>query len=236
MKRLIKLEITKNKFQTYIVTVCIITAVMLGLLCLLAHVSRLDSADKDMFIFSNYTTLLPLFSVLNMTVFSVLASVMYTKFVLEDYSPKQVILLFSYPIKRGRILLAKVSLISSYIFFTMIISSFLIFSLFAIIENSFHLLTGEVTASFVADIAVITVLQALNASSIGLIACSIAFPKKSIPTAIISAVLLSSIFCNVVFNLSANGTIIIFLSFFMLIISAFFLIFLVQKVNTMEVV
>ncbi|AND79766.1 hypothetical protein [Streptococcus pantholopis] len=110
------------------------------------------------------------------------------------------------------------------------------FSLFAIIENSFHLLIGEVIASIITDIAVVTVLQALNASSIGLIACSIAFPKKSIPTAIISAVILSSIFCNLVFNLTPNSTIIIFLTFFMLIISTVFLIFLVQKVNTMEVV
>ena len=96
MKTLISLELKKSKINTYIIADIIIAITMLGFLFLFAYAPLIEPGDKDMAIFSGYNNLIPLFGVFNMAVFCVMSSVMYSKFVIEDYSGKRPILLFSY--------------------------------------------------------------------------------------------------------------------------------------------
>ena len=107
MKTLIRLELKKNKLNTYIIAGTIITIIMLGFLFLFAYAPLIEPNDKDMAIFSGYNNLIPLFGVFSMAVFCVMSSVMYSKFIIEDYSGKRPILLFSYPVSRKKIILSK---------------------------------------------------------------------------------------------------------------------------------
>ena len=112
MKTLIRLELKKNKLNTYIIAGTIITIIMLGFLFLFAYAPLIEPNDKDMAIFSGYNNLIPLFGVFSMAVFCVMSSVMYSKFIIEDYSGKRPILLFSYPVSRKKIILSKLGVVS----------------------------------------------------------------------------------------------------------------------------
>ena len=235
MKTLIRLELKKNKLNTYIMGGIIITIIMLGFLFLFAYAPLIEPNDKDMEIFSGYNNLIPLFGVFSMAVFCVMSSVMYSKFVIEDYSGKRPILLFSYPVSRKKIILSKLSVVSGVTIISMIVSNLLVFMTFGITENFIHLVGKDFTLSIMLKVVENTLIMSLIAASIGVAAVGIGFIKKSIPTTIVSAVLIASLMCNIVINASLNRVTMYVLTTVMIFVGTVFSIFLIKKVNVMEV-
>ena len=235
MKTLIRLELKKNKLNTYIMGGIIITIIMLGFLFLFAYAPLIEPNDKDMEIFSGYNNLIPLFGVFSMAVFCVMSSVMYSKFVIEDYSGKRTILLFSYPVSRKKIILSKLSVVSGVTIISMIVSNLLVFMTFGITENFIHLVGKDFTLSIMLKVVENTLIMSLIAASIGIVAVGIGFIKKSIPTTIVSAVLIASLMCNIVINASLSRVTMYVLTTVMIFVGIVFSIFLIKKVNVMEV-
>ena len=235
MKTLIRLELKKNKLNTYIMGGIIITIIMLGFLFLFAYAPLIEPSDKDMEIFSGYNNLIPLFGVFSMAVFCVMSSVMYSKFVIEDYSGKRPILLFSYPVSRKKIILSKLSVVSGVTIISMIVSNLLVFMTFGITENFIHLVGKDFTLSIMLKVVENTLIMSLIAASIGIVAVGIGFIKKSIPTTIVSAVLIASLMCNIVINTSLSRVTMYVLTTVMIFVGIVFSIFLIKKVNVMEV-
>ncbi|MED4404210.1 ABC transporter permease [Metabacillus fastidiosus] len=235
MIKMIKLELRRNNIRTYVIASIIIAVVMLGFLYLFAYAPKLEPNDKDLEIFLGYNNLIPLFGVLNMAAFCVLSAVMYSKFIIEDYSGKRPILLFSYPISRKKILFSKLSVVCIFTIFSMIISNLIIFLIFGITEKSMNLISEDFTIAIMLQAIKITVVMAIIAASIGIIATSIGFIKKSVPTTIVSAVLLASLMCNIVANTTSSMTFMYIFSLIMVFAGILFSINLIHKVNLMEV-
>lgn len=235
MKTLIRLELRRNKICTYVISSLMIAITMLGFLYLFAYAPMLEPNDKDMAIFSGYNNLIPLFGVLNMAVFCVLSAVMYSKFIIEDYSGKRPILLFSYPVSRKKIVLAKLMVVCGFTISSMVISNFIIFLIFGITENFIHLVSGNFTFSIMVQAIETTLVMAFVAASIGVVAVGIGFIKKSVPTTIVSAVLITSLMCNIVVNTSSSRITMYIFAAVMILIGTIFSLFLIKKVNVMEV-
>jgi ABC-type transport system involved in multi-copper enzyme maturation permease subunit len=208
---------------------------MLAFLYLFAYAPKLDPNDKDLGIFLGYNNLIPLFGVLNMAAFCVLSAVMYSKFVIEDYSGKRPVLLFSYPVSRRKILFSKLSVVSIFTIFSMIISNLIIFLIFGITDEFMHLVNGSITSGNILQAIKITLFMAIIAASIGIISTGIGFIKKSIPTTIVSAVLMASLMSNVVVNTTAKMNAMYLFGLFMILVAILFSISLIRKVNLMEV-
>lgn len=235
MKTLIKLELKRNKIRTYVIASLIIAITMLGFLYLFAYAPMLEPNDKDMAIFSGYNNLVPLFGVLNMAVFCVLSAVMYSKFIIEDYSGKRPILLFSYPVSRKKIVLSKLGVVCGFTIISMVISNLIAFLIFGITENFIHLVSGDFTFSIMVQAIETTLVMAFIAASIGVVAVGIGFIKKSVPTTIVSAVLIASLMCNIVVNTTSSRTTMYVFAAVMILIGIIFGVFLIKKVNIMEV-
>lgn len=235
MKTLIRLELKRNKIRTYVIASLMIAITMLGFLYLFAYAPMLEPNDKDMAIFSGYNNLIPLFSVLNMAVFCVLSAVMYSKFIIEDYSGKRPILLFSYPVSRKKIVLSKLSVVCGFTIISMVISNLIAFLIFGITENFIHLVNGDFTFPIMLQAVETTLVMALIAASIGVVAVGIGFIKKSVPTTIVSAVLIASLMCNIVVNTTSSRITMYIFATVMVLIGAIFGVFLIKKVNVMEV-
>lgn len=235
MKTLISLELKKNKISTYIIAGIIIAITMLGFLFLFAYAPLIEPNDKDMQIFSGYNNLIPLFGVFNMAVFCVMSAVMYSRFIIEDYSGKRPILLFSYPVSRKRIILSKLSIVCGFTIISMLISNFTVFLTFGITENFIHLVGKAFTLSIMLQVLESTLIMSLIAASIGIAAAGIGFIKKSVPATIVSAVLIASLMCNIVVNASLNRVTMYILTAVMILVGAVFSMFLIKKINIMEV-
>ena len=237
MKTLIRLELRRTNFRTYVISALIIAVIMLGFLYLFAYAPMLETNDADMKIFSGYENLIPLYGVLNMTVFCVLAAVIYSKIIIEEYSGKRPILLFSYPINRKKIMLSKLCIVFVFVFtvIAMFISNFLIFIIFGVSEKFLHLVSGDFTYSIMFQAIETTLIMSLSAASIGIIAVGIGFIKKSVPTTIVSAVLIASLMCNIVANTTSSKIAMYIFVAVMILIGIMFSAILMKKVEVMEV-
>ena len=235
MKTLIRLELKKNNINTYILADIIIAITMIGFLFLFAYAPLIEPNDKDMAIFAGYDNLISLFCVFNMAVFCVMSAVMYSRFIIEDYSGKRPILLFSYPVSRKRIILSKLSIVCGFTIISMLISNFTVFLTFGITENFIHLVGKEFTLSIMLRVLENTLIMSLIAASIGIAAVGIGFIKKSVPATIVSAVLIASLMCNIVVNASLNRVTMYILTAVMILVGAVFSMFLIKKINIMEV-
>ena len=235
MKTLFKLELQKNIILTYVSASLIIAFTMLGFLYLFAYAPMLEPNDKDMAIFSGYHNLIPLFGVLNMAVFCVLSAVMYSKFIIEDYTGKRIILLFSYPVSRKKIMLSKLGIVYLFTVISMVASNIAIFLVFGLTEQFIHLINESFTLFILAQAIEITLIMSFIAASTGIIAAGIGFVKKSVPTTIVSAVLIASLMCNIVVNATANKAVLYLLAIVIMTIAFMVSILLMKQVNRMEV-
>lgn len=238
MFNLMKLELKKNNVKTYVSASLITCVIMIGFIYLFAYAPHIDN-DPDLQIFAGYNNIISLFSILSMAVFATLSAVMYTRFITEEYKEKRLILLFSYPIKRSKILLAKLVVVFFFTMAAMTICNLLAFGIFSISESISPLVEGALSAHMLIRVFKITVIMAITAAELGIIAMGIGFIKKSVPTTIVSAVLLSSLFCNIMFNSTSNINksdiaSIIFMGI-TIIVGAIVVVMLMKKINHMEV-
>lgn len=236
MITLIELECRKCNLRGYVKSAIVITFVMLGFLYLFAYAPMLEPNDEDMAIFSGYQNLIPMFVVLQMAVFSVLSAVMHAKLVIEEYTGKRVMLLFSYPVSRPKVLLSKLILVSAFTVTAMVLSSLVIFTVFGITERIVPLVNDSFTLAVFGRAAEITLVLAFAAAGIGTVAAGIGFMMKSVPAAIVAAVLAASAMCNIAVYAADNRNAMYLPTAGILIAAAAVSLYFAGKVNRMEAV
>lgn len=228
---LINLEMQKHKMKTYYISFVVITLIMLGFLFLFAYAPTIDPKDQELTAFFSYDHLIPLFSVLNMAVFCVLAAIMYAKLIIEEFSGKRLYIICSYAVPPHRILIAKLVLVTVFTLVTMTACNIICIFIYAIIEQE----PSSLFLQTVVGMVLYTIAMAVNAASVAIIATGVGFIKKSIPTTIVSAVLLASLICNIepmlILNIKGNVMLVL-----LVLLSAIYTAFmLIYKVNSMEV-
>ncbi|WDV48025.1 hypothetical protein PV797_10095 [Clostridiaceae bacterium M8S5] len=200
MYKLIKLELKRNKLTSYYVALAVISIVMTGFLYMIAIIAKVEN-DLE---FQKYETLLKMHTGVTFIVFSVFSVVLFSKFVIEDYSRQKALLLFSYPVSRTKIFCAKIFLVVSFITVGFLISTLLPNSLFFITENIKPILSGSISIQLVQSQIIRIINFILIIITTGFISLRIGFINKSISTTIVTAIILSVIFGNVLIGLSAN--------------------------------
>ncbi|WP_156418648.1 ABC transporter permease [Lentibacillus amyloliquefaciens] len=235
MVELMKLELKQIKMRTYIKTAILISIVMMGFIYLFAYAPKLEPNDPDLLIFSGYTNVVKLYGVVHMTAFSILASVMYSRFIIDGYSGQRLILLFSYPIRRQKILLVKLAVVFLFISLSMAACNLIVFSTFGITELIYPIVEETITTAFIQDAIITTFIMATLTGSISIVATGIGFIKKSIPAALISAIILSSLSCNVVAYSLPDYDASVIMTIIAMMAAALTIMLLIYNVNHMEV-
>lgn len=197
MFNLIKLELKKNNIRIYLFSAVIITAVMLGFLYLFAAIPFIEPNPSEAAAFSTYSDVMGLTALLNMVTFCVLSAVMYSRFIIGEYTGKQAMLLFAYPVNRKKVFLSKIVLVSAFTIAGLIISNLIIFTVFAATESIFPLVKDNLTWELMMHLLFRTISMSILAAGIGIISMGIGFKRKSVPVTILSAVILCSLISNV---------------------------------------
>lgn len=196
MKRLITLELKRNSLKTYNIAVVIITAVTLSLLYLLAVIPKLDPTEKDLNLFMTYPNLFNMINILYMVIFTIFSSVMFSRFVVEEYAGKRAILLFSYPIDRRKILEAKIFMVFFYNVTAMILCGTAVMVIFIITESQFTLCADQMSFKMVLDSFLSLIFYSLLAGVWGIVALFFGFGKQSVSVTIIASVIIATVMCQ----------------------------------------
>ena len=170
-----------------------------------------------------------------MAVFCVLSAVMYARFIIDEYAGKRATLLLSYPVSRRQVLLSKVVVVFLFNFCAMTACSLLALGVFSLSEQIAPMVNDTMTAATLVSAARNIVIMAVIAPALGIVAAGIGFIRKSVPTTIVSAVVMISVLGNCMSGALQNVAFSIVLLFISVAAAAITCGFLMRKVNTMEV-
>lgn len=196
MNKLISLELKRNGMKSYHVAVVIITAVMLSLLYLLTVIPKLDSSETDMKMFMTYHNLIQLNNIIGMVIFTIFSSVMFSKFVVEEYEGRRVILLFSYPVDRIKIFITKISMVFFYTVAAMFLCGIVVLGVFFTTESQFPICADQLSTKVICYGFLSLLCYSLLAGVWGIVALYFGFGKQSVSTTIIAAVIIAILLCQ----------------------------------------
>lgn len=217
MIKLINLELERNKIRSYIVASFLILIFEFGFCFLIAYIPQIEQSQQmiqirggaslptDLSMFSQWNNFISLISILFVLAFGVLSAIMHAKFTVEEYTGKRAILLFSYPIKRSKILFAKCSFVFFFTAIAVAICNIVAISMFAFFSNAFHILPNMFTGEMWPNLLVTTGVSALLAASIGLIAMRVGFWRKSLVATVVTSFLLIIPFGNMMSFIPENS-------------------------------
>ncbi|WP_310549749.1 ABC transporter permease [Paenibacillus glufosinatiresistens] len=186
MRKLMSLEWRKHRlgglFKGVLIANLCILGLMVGLL--------LSAEDGD---FSTWTEAMQGLFLFCKATFVVFASVVISRLVIEEYRSQTISLLFMYPIPRRTMMLAKLMIVFIFTFVNILLSELVLgAALAAIIHGTHHFaepLTGELVRNLLAQAG----LNAVYASGIAMIPLFFGMRRKSVPTTIVSSVLIISL-------------------------------------------
>ncbi len=179
MVNLMKLEMKKNKFGWYFKGV-VITNVLIVLLMLLEGTSA----------FLGLSQALSVIGTLVRVTFVVFASVLFAKLIIDEYKNNTISVLFTYPIQRKKIILAKIILITGMTFIVIVVSNVFVAGSFVIVNDYSHFVQNDLTSHWISLEFVNIVVQAIAATGMSLISLYFGMRKKSVPTTIVSSLLI----------------------------------------------
>lgn len=235
MNKLIALELKRNSLRPYHIAVLIITVTMMAFLYLLAGIAKIDPAEASIEMLSSYNSLIGLNHIICMAVFVILSAVMSARFIVEEYSGKKAVLLFSYPIPRRKVLGTKLVLVFFYTTISMFLSGAFIQLIFFTTEAVFPLCTDTLTVKIVITAFLSLACFSILAGLSGIFALWFGFMKKSISVTIVAAVIMATVLCQIMAALISFNPIIFVFVGVMVILTAIASNDLFHKVESAEV-
>lgn len=182
--KLLRLEWKKNCIAGYFKGLISCIVGILAAVVLMA----LGSGDEQ--VFRDYTDFMSLTNILIRIVFIIFSSVILSRLVIDEYKNKTVQLLFTYPLKRKKIILAKLSLVFGFCFFSIIIATFMINIAVYFLNPMMNLFDTPVEIQEMVATIPSTFVNAFMVAGVSLIPLYFGMRRKSTASTITSAVLI----------------------------------------------
>lgn len=189
MRKLISLEIKKFKLFCYLRGVAIANLVIMGVLCLIYFADK----SEGTLMYSNYEMAFSMFNNIIRPTFTIFAAVLISRIIIDEYKSNSISLMFMYPINRKKIMVAKLTIVACFTFFTIILSNLLIGSVFYLLDSYLHFVPKALTAEVLKSSLFSMTLEAIASVGIALIPLYFGMRKKSVPATIVSAIILVSL-------------------------------------------
>ncbi len=155
MLKLIKLELKRNNIRVYLAVSAAACVILLSFIYFIASAAQLENTEEFVnagIMFRNYASIFQLFSILSLVFFSTMSAVMYSRFIIGEYTGKRAALMFSYPVSRNKVLLAKLLLVFICTSVLMIMGTSVPYIVFYVTESISPIVTQDtMTFSVVAD-------------------------------------------------------------------------------------
>ncbi|NMM65182.1 ABC transporter permease subunit [Clostridium sp. P21] len=228
MFKFISLEMHKFKIRTYVLASIVSCIALLGFTYLISVISRVE---KDP-LFQSYSNIFKFIGIMSMIIFTVLSAVMYSRIVIEDYIGKRLVLLFSYPVSRSKIFLAKVCFVTLFTVIALMFSNVACLFIFSITELISPIVRDTLTPFCLLNTLQSILLTALTVGALGILSMTVGFIKKSMPTTIIT----SFAFAATVGNMIMSGSLEIGLILLGILIALDVLVVreIIKKINQMD--
>lgn len=126
-------------------------------------------------------------------VFLIFGAVMLAKYIISEYEDQTITVLFTYPIKRTKVILAKIIVVSVFIIIVNLAANFTIIGLFYLLSTFKGQEAIVITQSFLFDSFVRIGINALAFSLMNSVSLFVGLIKKSTVATIVTSVILVSV-------------------------------------------
>ncbi|KMN44843.1 ABC transporter permease [Bacillus paramycoides] len=192
MLRLMKLELKKFKLGWYVKGAIIANITILALLILVGFVAQIEG-DPEI---RDPQAILLMASASVRGTFIIFGGVLIAKLIIDEYKNKTILLMFSYPINRKKMMVSKLAITAIVTFITVILSNILVVGVFFGIDSYFSILPNSFTVDQLIQEGVNLVPLAIATAGISLIPLYFGMRKHSVPTTIVSSIIVVSIAIN----------------------------------------
>ncbi|GLI07764.1 hypothetical protein YDYSG_37940 [Paenibacillus tyrfis] len=186
MLNLMKLELRKFKIMGYIRGAVIATLIIFGFMILVSYSPKMNGIN----VFEDYSNVFSKIGVLVRVTFTIFAAVLLGRFVIDEFNHKTITVLFMYPIKRHKVIAAKLMVVIAFTFLCIVASTIILSTLYIVVNSFTHFVSDELTLTLVLQHAAKSGFYALAASFTALIPLYFGMRKYSIPTTIVSSVIM----------------------------------------------
>lgn len=197
MNNLISLEKRRTDMRIYNISAVLTGIFLLGMLYLFAFIPHFDPVESQEKLFTSYSGLSLMISILSMAAFSILSSVMGAKVVISEYSAKRAVFILTYPIDRKDLLIAKFIFVFSYTFKIMLICTGSVLSVFFLSECIVPVCAEQLSVKAVMVSIFYMFFCAILSVMTGIISVWFGFRRFSVSAAIVSAVIIVCLICQI---------------------------------------
>ncbi|ALL20938.1 ABC transporter permease [Bacillus tropicus] len=192
MLHLMKLELKKFKLGWYVKRAIIANIVILALMIFVSIIAQVEG-DAEI---RNPETILLMASTIVRATFIVFGSVLIARLIIGEYKNKTILLMFSYPINRKKMMASKLAIAAIVTFITVIVSNILVVGIFFGIDSYFSILPNSFTVDQLMQEGIKLVPLAIATAGMSLIPLYFGMRKRSVPTTIVSSLIVVSIAMN----------------------------------------
>ncbi|MDC2863123.1 ABC transporter permease [Bacillus sp. BP-3] len=192
MLHLMKLEIKKFKFGWYVKGAMLANIIITALFISMNYIQEVE---KDV-IMTNAEDAFLLIGTMVRATFIVFAAVLLAQLVIEEYKNKTIMLMFSYPIKRKKIIASKLAIIAILTFITIWLSSTIVTGAVFLLHGYFSFISYSITFTDWMQQAITMIPFAVAAAGTSLIPLYFGMRKYSVPVTIVSSLFVVSFACS----------------------------------------
>ncbi|MFK4322090.1 MULTISPECIES: ABC transporter permease [Bacillus] len=192
MLRLMKLELRKFKLGWYVKRAVIANIVILALLIFVSIVAQIEEDPK----IRDPQIILSMASALVRATFIIFGGVLIAKLIIDEYKSKTILLMFSYPINRKKMMVSKLAITATLTFITVILSNILVVGIFFGIDSYFSILPNSFTVDQLIQEGINLIPLAIATAGISLIPLYFGMRKRSVPATIVSSIIVVLIAIN----------------------------------------
>lgn len=186
-----KLELVKFKLGWYVKGAIIANILMILFLSFTMYIAQMEG---DLFI----STPEEVFVIIGATVratFIIFAAVLIAKMIIAEYKNKTILILFSYPINRRKIITSKLLIIAALTFITMLVSNIIVVGSISIIHHYVPLVPFSITTQQYVGEVVKMIPYSIATAGISLIPLYFGMRKHSVSATICSSLFVVMIAC-----------------------------------------
>ncbi|MFP7492929.1 ABC transporter permease [Terribacillus saccharophilus] len=199
MLNLMRLEMKKMNFVTVGICFLSINIGILGILLLLGVEPELTAED-----FTNADQIMMLIETLVIAAFVIYASVLLSNMIIEEFKSKTITVLFTTPVSRKHLLLAKVLTVSLVTFVLYLVSVYLLSITFSLLNNMYDILWFSFPVDLLWENTVHLLVTGLAVAGMALIPLYFGMLKYSVPATITSSILIITVLSSTISNSGIN--------------------------------
>ena len=236
---LVKVELEHNKIKSYMKKSGIICGITLLIMLFIFCDEEIYKNSAELI--ENWPSMIYIESLVLLFSFSILAAVMYSKFIVTEYSGKRAILLFSYPIKRSKIVNVKCGIITVFTILSIILSSALIYGIFFGVAKGYNPNEQIINNDQIIYLLQMFSIVIIFSYTIAIISGYLGLSGDSVQTTIVAAIIMCIISTQVISSIYSGdgvateytGTVVM-VDAMMVVVSLFAHRMIVNKVKNME--